>query len=195
MRRRSRARAGVGAAAADPATAAACFIALLLGSNGPFYPLYVVALVGWQQGRLGFLTLFATPLFLAIPLLARRAPVAARAGLWLVGTLNTVWCMKLFGPASGVEAFLLPCIVLAALLPPGWQRLAGAGLPLLPLLAPASWFGAPIMALSAGQAASLAWMNRVSAACLLAVLALQLGRLLPAGGRISAGRSALSAGG
>ncbi len=164
----------------DPATSAACLVAIVLGSNGPFYPLYVIALVGWARGHLAFLTLFATPVFLAIPLLAQRSPSAGRAALWLVGTVNTVWCMKLMGPGSGIGIFLLPCIALAALLPGGWTRLAGAGLPLLPLLVPRNWFGVPVMTLTAAQDAHLALLNQFSAACLMGLLALQLGRLVPA---------------
>lgn len=162
----------------DPATAAACFVAIVLGSNGPFYPVYVVALVGWAQGHIALLTMLAAPFFLAIPPLARRSPAAGRAALWLVGTINTVWCMKLLGPASGVGIFLLPCIALAALLPAGWPRLAGAAVPLLVLLVPPIWFGMPIMALSEGQDAHLALLNRFSAACLMGLLALRLGRLV-----------------
>jgi hypothetical protein len=124
--------------------------------------------------------MMATPLFLAVPLLARRAPWVGRFILWLVGTTNTVWCTKLFGPSSGIEIFLLPCTALAALLPQGWLRLAGAGLPLLLLLIPASWIGVPIIGLTSGQAAHLALLNEFSAACLLGLLALRFGRLLPA---------------
>jgi hypothetical protein len=164
----------------DPATAAACFVAVVLASNGPFYPLYVVALVGWARGHVAFLTMSATPFFLAVPLLARRAPAVGRGVLWLVGTINTVWCMKLLGPASGVGVFLLPCIALAVLLPAGWARLAGAAAPLLPLLTPNEWLGRPIMALTSGQNAHLAHLNSFSAACLMGLLALRLGRLVPA---------------
>ena len=30
--------------------ATACFLALVLGANGPIYPLYVIAVVGWGRG-------------------------------------------------------------------------------------------------------------------------------------------------
>lgn len=160
----------------DPATALACFVAVVLGFNGPFYPLYVIALVGWTRGHIAFLTMFATPLFLAIPLLARHRPAGGRVALWLVGTSNTLWCMKLLGPASGVGLFLLPCIALAVLLPAGWARLAGAGLPLALLLVPKEWFGAPIMVLDAAQYARMATLNQFSAACLIGLLALRSGK-------------------
>ncbi|MGC8477925.1 MAG: hypothetical protein ACP5NP_16360, partial [Acetobacteraceae bacterium] len=113
----------------------------------------------------------------------RRAPERARLALWLVGTLNTLWCMKLLGPASGVGVFLLPCAALAALLPAGPARLVGAGLPLLGLLVPHGWFGAAILRLTAGQDARLATLNLFSAGCLTGLLGLRLGRLIgqPAG--------------
>ena len=158
----------------DPATAAACFVALVLGSNGPVYPLYVIAVVGWARGHAAFLTMGAMPLFLAVPALARWRPEAARAALWLVGTVNTVWCMKLLGPATGVGLFLLPCIALAALLQGRALTLAAVGLPILPLLMPATAFGQPILALTAAEDARLAALNGFSTACLMGLIALRL---------------------
>lgn len=162
----------------DPVTAVACLVGVVLGLNGPIYPLYLIALVGRTQGYLAFLTMLAYPIVLAVPLLARREPVGARVTLWLTGTLNTVWCMKLLGPSGGVAAFLLPCIGLAALLPSRWMRLAGAGLPPLLLLIPARWFGVPLMSVTAVQNANLIMLNEVSAACLIGLLAVRLGPLL-----------------
>jgi hypothetical protein len=162
----------------DPATAVVCLIGMVLGTNGPFYPLYVIALTGWGQAGLAFLTTLATPFFLAIPMLARGAPETARVGLWLVGTVNTLWCMKLLGSASGVGLFFLPCIVVSVLLPRGWQRMTGIVVPLLLLLIPGQWFGPSIMALTSAQQMHLLVLNQFSAACLLGLLALQLGRLL-----------------
>ena len=168
------------AAAPDPITATAGFVALVLGANGPIYPLYVIAVVGWGRGHPAFLTMGAMPLFLAIPALGRRVPGMAGLALWLVGTLNTLWCMKLLGPASLVGVFLLPCAALAALLPPGLPRLAGAGLPLLGLLVPHPWFGAAILRLTAEQDARLATLNLFSAGCLTGLIGLRLGRLVGA---------------
>ena len=162
----------------DPATAAACFVALVLGSNGPVYPLYVIAVVGWAHGHAAFVTMVAMPLFLAVPALARRRPEAARTALWLVGTVNTVWCMKLLGPATGVGLFLLPCIALAALLRGRVLTLAAVGLPILPLLMPATTFGQPILALTAAEDARLAALNGFSAACLMGLIALRLAGVL-----------------
>ena len=57
----------------DPATTVANAIALIVGWNGPFYPLYVVALAGAGVGPAVALTALSTPFFLAIPALARRS--------------------------------------------------------------------------------------------------------------------------
>ena len=166
------------AAAPDPITATAGFVALVLGANGPIYPLYVIAVVGWGRGHAAFVTMVAMPLFLAVPALARRRPETARAALWLVGTVNTVWCMKLLGPETGVGLFLLPCIALAALLQGRVLTLAAVGLPILPLLMPATAFGQPILALTAAEDARLAALNGFSAACLMGLIALRLASVL-----------------
>jgi len=72
--------------------------------------------------------MLASPLFFAVPALSRGSPRAARVALPLIGIANTVWCTALFGPASGIALFLLPCIVLAILVPHADERrLAGSG--------------------------------------------------------------------
>lgn len=178
------------AAHEDPATAMANVVALVLGWNGPLYPLYVIALIGRRDGAPAFLTMLAMPLFLAVPALSRRSGTGARAALALVGTANTIWCMKLLGPASGVGLFLLPCIALAALLFHRGERglfLIAAILPLAALLVPGASFGAPILHLRASQTHRLAALNLVSVACLTFLFALRFARLLAAGGAERAG--------
>lgn len=98
----------------DPLTAKSSLIAFVIASNGPFYPLYIYLLIGWAAWPTG-LTMLASPVFMLLPALSRRNSLAGRLALPLVGTVNTVWCTKLLGMASGVELFLLPCISLAAL--------------------------------------------------------------------------------
>ncbi|CAH1669500.1 hypothetical protein [Chelatococcus asaccharovorans] len=97
----------------DPMVAACNLIALVVASNQPFYPLYVFWMVSdhvWPT----FFTFLSTPLFLAVPALARRWPVAGRALLPIAGLGNTVVSAKVFGPASGVEIFLIPCALISA---------------------------------------------------------------------------------
>jgi len=99
----------------DPLTTASATTAWVVTANKPFYPLYVWWLAGLHAERASLWTLLALPLFAALPLLARRWPVVARAGLPLVGTADSAFATVMFGEGSGVEAFLVPCAALAAL--------------------------------------------------------------------------------
>jgi len=98
----------------DPLAAASNFIALVVASNQPFYPLYIYGAVSHSIG-VSFFTFLSTPFFLAVPWVARRHSIAGRALLPLAGLANTALSTKLFGAASGVELFLIPCIMIATL--------------------------------------------------------------------------------
>ena len=166
----------------DPAAAAANLVAVVVALNGPLYPIYVIALVG-LGGVLSLLTMIASPLFFAVPWIARRSSLAGRAALPLIGTVNTVWCTKLFGPASGVQLFCFPCIMLAALVFRGGERWLGVllvGLAIIPLLLPASLFGVPVMPLAADDAARLGVLNLIGVAMLMGLIALQFMSVLAA---------------
>jgi hypothetical protein len=146
----------------DPLTASAT-TAWVVVANKPFYPLYIWGLAGLAAERASLWTLLSWPLFAALPLLARRWPVAARAGLPLVGTADSIFATLMYGEASGVEAFLVPCAALAALsFRPDEARLSRAltGLVLLAFLglryaAPAGVSPLPLLNLSLFSAASL----------------------------------------
>lgn len=167
------------AAHPDPATAAANLVALVVASNGPFYPLYVLALIGWDRAG-AWLTMLASPLFFALPALSRAAPRAGRAALPLIGIANTAWCAALFGPASGIALFLLPCIVLAILVPHTDERrvalfLAGLAIACMIVLTEFSFGGLIVVGPSA--AASLARLNLLSVTILTAFVALSLEKI------------------
>ncbi len=98
----------------DPLTAASNRLALIVASNQPFYPLYVSWVTGAVSPLLA-LTFLSTPLFVASPWIARRFPGAGRVWFPAVGAINTFFCTAIFGVASGVEMFLLPCLIIAAL--------------------------------------------------------------------------------
>ncbi len=167
---------------ADPAAAAANLVAVVVALNGPLYPLYVIALVGFA-GVSSVLTMIASPFFFVVPWIARRSSLAGRAALPLIGTINTVWCTKLFGPASGVQLFCFPCIMLAALVFRGGERWLGVllvGLGIVPLLVPASLFGAAIIPLTTDGAAKLGVLNVVGVAMLMGLIALQFMSVLAA---------------
>lgn len=160
----------------DPATAAANLVALVVASNGPFYPIYVLALIGWDRPG-AWLTMLASPLFFAVPAISHRSARAGRVALPLVGIANTVWCAALFGSTSGIPLFLLPCIVLALLVPHTDERrsgllLAGLAIACISVLTEVSFDG--LMVLSPSALASLARLNVLSATTLTAFVALTL---------------------
>ncbi len=170
------------AAAEDPAAAAANLIALVLAWNGPLYPLYVLWIAGWGATA-AWGSALASPWFFAVPWLTRRNAGLGKLALVIVGTANTIWCVKLFGPGSGVGLFFYPCIALAALLHrPGERVLFGvaAGLPLAAYFLPLSIYGAPLLDLSVGGNAALAALNGGSVAILGGFSALQFVRVIEA---------------
>jgi hypothetical protein len=164
------------AAHSDPATAAANLVAVVVASNGPFYPLYVLAIIGWD--RVGvWLTMLASPLFFAVPALSRRSPQAARVALPLIGIANTAWCAALLGPASGIVLFLLPCIMLAIMVPHGNERrlalfLAGLAIVCMIILTEFPFGG--LIVVASGPVASLARLNLLSVTILTAFVASNL---------------------
>ncbi len=109
-------RLGAYAANDQPLAAAGNKVALVLAGNGPFYPLYVIALAGSDGMPWLPMTLLAFPVFLMVPAIARRHPLLGRIMLSLAGTAHTVMCTWVLGEKSGTELFLIPCIALAGLL-------------------------------------------------------------------------------
>jgi hypothetical protein len=160
----------------DPTAAAINLIALMLAWNGPLYPVYVIVLTGRDGLPWCLATMLISPFFYAIPWLSRLSSRAARLALPVVGAANTLWCMKLFGVASGVGLFLFPCIVLSGLLYRYSERML-----MFPLLGvmlalefvPARLFGAPIVQFSPDEAASLSALNAGSVAFLLGFIVLK----------------------
>jgi len=57
----------------------------------------------------------SAPIFLTIPFLAARSPLAGRIALPLIGTFDTLFETKLFGSASGTELYFAACMMLVAL--------------------------------------------------------------------------------
>jgi hypothetical protein len=172
------------AGADDPATATANVVALAVGCNGPIYPLYVIAVTGWHQGEGAWLTMAAAPLFCLVPALARRSSTAARAALPLLGTAHTLWSTKVMGAATGVGLFLLPCILLAALLHRPEERLwrwLAIGLPAVSVFLPADALGAPLMALTPELARRLVSLDTGCVALLSGLLALRFAAVIGPG--------------
>lgn len=115
----------IAAYAAHPEqTVAACNrIALLVASSQPTYPLYLWWLVGGPW-RMACWTFLSTPLFLAVPAVARRHARAGPAMLVAAGVGNTVLSAMALGTASGVKLFLVPITLIAGLACRGWLRVA-----------------------------------------------------------------------
>lgn len=157
----------------DPRTAVANTVAMLVASNQPFYPLYLYWAVSptiWPA----FATFLTTPLFLAVPALARRASLLGRAGMLMAGIGNTVLCRVMFGAASGVDAFLMPCILLSILLftrRERWIGFAFAAACYGIYLVPDAWLGAPFHLYAPDEITAFQRLNFLSAAGLTAVVA------------------------
>jgi len=103
-------------AAEDPRIADTNLIAMVLAWNTPFYPLYVLASAGAAMQPGAWLTLPVFLVFLAVPAVTRRYPLAGRVLLVAAGIANTLYCTWLLGEAAGTWLFLLPCAALAPLL-------------------------------------------------------------------------------
>jgi hypothetical protein len=156
----------------DPYVAAANFVALVLASNQPFYPVYLWFVLG-ADAWIGVPDMLSGLAFLAVPALTRRWPLPGRAALVLFGIGNTVVCMKLLGQDSGVGLFLAPCAMLAAILFRWRERFAMvalAGLPPIVWLSARSALGEPPLSFAPDRYASLFSMNAVSVGCLMVFL-------------------------
>jgi hypothetical protein len=156
------------ATAEDPQSDIAAKVAMIIVFNQPFYPLYLHAIAG-SAAWPAWLTLLTTPFFAAVPALARRNPFAGRALMVLTGTANTVFSVKLFGAQSGVELFLIPCALLAALLFRPDERIRSLpllALPVMSYLLIDSRLGTPVMRVAGTDYASLIAINATSVGAL-----------------------------
>lgn len=162
------------AAHRDRRAALANTVALVVASNQPFYPLYLY----WGASQTiwpASVSFLSTPFFLAVPALMRRSPLLGKTTLVLAGIGNTLLCQVVFGTASGVDIFLLPCIALAALLFRRAER--GVALALVAAafavhLAPGGFLGGPAHVYGVDEYAAFRRLNFISAATLTALIAL-----------------------
>jgi hypothetical protein len=166
------------AAHEDRLAATGNLIALVLAGNGPFYPLYAFALIGWEAWPT-LATMVAAPLFALVPWVMRRSARLGRVVLVLLGTLNTIWCAKLLGPDTGVALFLLPCATLAAMSfhrNERWLMLPLLALPVALFIGLRGLYGTPLLPMSVDAAAQMVRLNAASVALLTGFLGLQLNR-------------------
>lgn len=182
MSRMKRGIAAIRAYAAhpDPRAAIANTVALVIVSNQPVYPLYLY----WTVSPViapSNVTLLSTPFFAAVPAVMRRSAVLGRSLLLTAGIGNTLLCRAAFGPDSGVEAFLFPCLMLALMLFRRAECLFALGFATLVFAAyllPPTLLGAPLHLYEPGEYAALQHLNFLSAASLIVLLGwLFMGRL------------------
>ena len=153
----------------DPLVEASNWVALLIGTHLPFWPLYVWWSAGAQAFPTALLTVALTPAFLVIPLIARRHGLAGRAATPLVGIANTVFTVWILGANSGTTLFLAPCTALAAFSfrrRERWLMLSLAALPLLVYYVLQRHPLVPLHHYDAEAAASLFVLNVISVAVL-----------------------------
>jgi hypothetical protein len=99
----------------DPLVEASNWVAILIGTHLPFWPLYVRWSAGPQAMPTALWTMALAPLFLVIPLIARRSGLLGRVATPLAGIANTVFTIWILGTNTGTVLFLAPCTALAAL--------------------------------------------------------------------------------
>ncbi len=164
------------AANADPRAAACNMIALVVAWNQPLYPLYVAWLVGGDAWSTCW-TFLSTPFFVAVPFVARRNTIAGRMLLPVTGIANTVLSAKAFGTASGVELFLLPCILITLLAFRLREWSACTAVLLFAAFAAClhSYYGAPLGRFSAAEQGRFFHLNAWSVAILCGFVLWRLG--------------------
>lgn len=168
----------------DPPAAAMNRVAMVIGWNTPLYPLYLLAMPGTGLFPAGWLTLSATPLFLAVPAVMRRSALAGRLLMPAVGAANSVFGVWVMGPASGTTLFLLPCAILAALLHRPAElhwRLAVLAFVAAAYLLCVSDVLHPLTKLAPETSAAIFRLNGFSLVCLMAFLALVFAPLMEPG--------------
>ena len=156
----------------DALAALANTVALVVAGNQPFYPLYLHAIVG-RSAWPAWITLMTMPLFAAVPAVARRNSLMGRAMLPTIGTANGILAVKLIGIDTGVELFLLPCVLLATILFRPGERLVMLAVLAFPF---AAYFlfdrivGAPLATYDAEKYRSIISMHALSVASLFALI-------------------------
>jgi hypothetical protein len=167
----------------DPLVRASNVVALVVAANQPFYPLYIHWILGHDVVP-SLLTFLSTPFFAAVPAISRWNARGGRAVLVLAGLANTVLVTKIFGQASGVGIFLLPCLLIAAAFFRPAERTLSLGL----MAAGAAIFfgfdgryGVPICRCTAADEPTLVAVHAVSAGTLVVFIGFLLSGLTGSG--------------
>jgi len=164
----------------DPVAALANLVAMVIAWNGPLYPVWIMAFIGWD-GWPSVFTVFAAPFFFAVPWLMRRSTGLGRFAIPVLGTANCLWSTKLIGAETGVGLFLIPSLLMAGLLYRRrelWLLLPALALPFAAHFLPPSALGPTLFPLDAAEGATLTGLNLASVMALTFLLAWQLSGLL-----------------
>jgi hypothetical protein len=151
----------------DPYAGIAGTAAFIVWSNQPTYPLYVAFLVG-RNAWPSLLTWLSTPVFYAVPILARRNSLTGRSLLVIAGLANSLLSLKAFGPASGIAWFFIPCLVIAVLFfrLREWPVIMGLAILTGICALTVGHLGAPLHEFTPGEYTSLTHLNLYSVAAL-----------------------------
>ena len=109
----------------DPLASAGAAVAWMILANKPLYPVTVWLVVGGGI-EASLTTLIAAPLYAAVPFLARRAPLLARAATPAIGLADTLLATKVFGRVRGRNSSSSPAAC-SLLCPSGGRRSGGRG--------------------------------------------------------------------
>ena len=160
----------------DALTAASVTIAWTILGNKPFYPLYVWWLIDKDAAIVSLWTLVGTPLYAAVPYLAKRNGRAARIMLVVAGIVDTIFASVVLGYATGAAYFLFPCLMLAALcfrVSEVWFVRAAAAVAFIGFAALTKFGGADLHAWTPEQAKTLDGLNLYCAIALSAFIVLR----------------------
>ena len=153
----------------DPLMEAGNLLAFVIGTNQPFYPIYLLFIV--DAGSWRALPLLASmPFFLAVPLLARRFPMGARILLVLTSLANILLAVAMIGAQAGLAVLFIPCGAIAAILFRDRERLVMLA---MVALAMAGWLvtnGMGPDVFSPSEYASMQRLNAMSAIGLCGVI-------------------------
>jgi hypothetical protein len=154
------------------------FLAVMVGTNQPFYPIYAYVVAGGDAWP-AWSGVLSMPFFLVVPALSRHAPLAARVLFLLAGNANVVLMTWAMGEPSALELFFMPCATIASLLFRRNERgtmLALVGLPLLLYLGLRGHYPAPWHGFSDDQYAGLRALNGASAGGFIGFIGLVFAR-------------------
>ncbi len=116
----------------DPYVSACNTIAMVIAWNQPYYPFYLLWIVG-RDAWVGIPDAFSGILFFAVPAIARRSPLLGKVAMVVFAVANVAFCSMMLGEAAGVQLLYLPCGMLAAMLFRWRERFVMLAMTALPL--------------------------------------------------------------